>query len=65
MLDYNLPYHVIEEEEDDVFLPKLSFKTYGEAKEFVQFCPKHNLIIVKTRELKNYFLELEYKIKEI
>ena len=58
MLDYNLPYHVIEEEEDEYFLPKLSFKTYEDAKEFVQICPKSNLIIVKTRELKNYLFRI-------
>ncbi len=65
MLDYNMPYHVLEEEEDYTFIPKLSFKSFGEAKDFVRFCPKPNLIIVKTRELKNYFLELEYKNKEL
>ena len=61
MLDYNLPYHVIEEEEDYTFIPKLSFKSFGEAKEFVQFCPKPNLVIVKTKELKNYYLGTKNK----
>ena len=61
MLDYNLPYHIIQESEEDIYLPKVSFRTIAEAKEFIQFAPNPNLIIVKTRELKNYYLGLEYK----
>ncbi|MCB9208404.1 MAG: hypothetical protein H6612_07375 [Ignavibacteriales bacterium] len=59
MLDYKLPYHVIEEDEEDTYIPKLSFKTYEEAKEFIMFCPNPNLIIVKTSELKRYFLSIK------
>jgi hypothetical protein len=61
VLDYNLPYHVIEEIEEDTFVPKLSFKTIDDAREFVKFCPKPNLIIVRTKELKHFFLERETK----
>jgi hypothetical protein len=61
VLDYNLPYHIIEEEDDDAFLQKVSFRTYAEAKEFIQFAPNSNLIIVKTKDLKNYYIGLEYK----
>ena len=64
VLDYNLPYHVIQEEEDDTYRPKLSFRTFEDAKEFVQFAPNPNLIVVKTQELKNYYLGLEYKRHE-
>jgi len=59
MLDYKKTYHVIEEEDEDIFLPKLSFKTIEEAREFVKFCPNPNLLIVKTKDLRNYFLETE------
>jgi hypothetical protein len=60
MLDYKLPYHVIQEDEDeDIYLPKLSFPTLEDAKEFINFAPHPNLIIVKTRELKNYYLGFE------
>ena len=51
----------IQESEEDIYLPKVSFRTISEAKEFIQFAPSPNLIIVKTRELKNYYLGLEYK----
>ena len=61
LLDYKLPYHVIQEEDDDTFRPKLSFKSYEDAREFIKFAPNPNLIIVKTRELKDYYLGLEYK----
>lgn len=61
VLDYNLQYHVIQEEEDDSYIPKLSFTTFEEAKEFVQFAPNPNLIIATTKELKNYYLGLEYR----
>jgi hypothetical protein len=60
MLDYKLPYHVIQEDEDeDYYLPKLSFSALEDAKEFINFAPHPNLIIVKTRELKNYYLGFE------
>lgn len=49
------------EEDEDTYLPKLSFKSYDDAKEFIKFAPTPNLIIVKTQELKNYYLGLEYK----
>jgi SepF-like predicted cell division protein (DUF552 family) len=59
MLDYKLPYHVIQEDEDeDIYLPKLSFSTLEDAKEFINFAPHPNLIVVKTKELKNYYLEI-------
>ena len=61
MLDYELPYHVIQEEDEETFLPKLSFKTLEEAKEFVAFAHCPSLIIVKTKELNNYYLGLENK----
>lgn len=61
MLDYKYPYHIIQEEDDETYLPKLSFKTFEEAKDFIQFASNSNLIIVKTRDLKNYFLDLEYR----
>lgn len=56
MLDYNLPYHILQEEEDETFIPKISFKNYEEAKEFIAFAANSNLILVTTKELKNYFL---------
>ena len=61
MLDYKLPYHVLQEEEDDTFRPKLSFETLSDAKEFVKFAPSPKLIIVETKELKNYYLKVENK----
>ena len=45
MLNYKLPYHVIQEKDEDTYLPKLSFKTLEEAKEFIKFAPNPNLII--------------------
>lgn len=56
MLDYKLPYHILQEQDDDTYLPKISFRNYEEAKEFVAFAPNPNLIVVTTNELKNYFL---------
>ena len=56
MLDYKLPYHVLQEEDDDTYLPKISFKSYEEAKEFMAFASNKNLIVVTTSEVKNYFL---------
>ncbi len=61
MLDYTLPYHVIQEEDEDTYLPKLSFKTYEDALEFIKFAHSANLIVVKTQELKNFYLGMEYK----
>jgi len=61
VLDYKLPYHVIQEEDDDTFRPKLSFSTLEDAEEFVRFAPIPKLIIVKTNELKHYYLGLERK----
>ncbi|MCB9249716.1 MAG: hypothetical protein H6613_14785 [Ignavibacteriales bacterium] len=65
MLDYNLPYHIIKETEDEIYLPKVSFKTLEDAKEFVKFAPIPNLIIVKTEELKNFYLGNENNNYEI
>ncbi len=59
MLDYKLPYHVLQEEEDETYLPKISFKSYEEAKEFVTFASNKDLIVVTTNELKNYFLNYQ------
>lgn len=56
MLDYKLPYHVLQEEDDETYIPKISFKNYEEAKEFVAFASSPNLIVVQTKKLKNYFL---------
>ena len=64
MLDYNLPYHVIQEEDEDIYRPKLSFKTHEDAVEFIKFAHSPNLIVVKTQELKNFYLGLEYKKNE-
>jgi len=64
VLDYNLPYHIIQEWDDETYHPKLSFKSLSEAKEFIKFAPTPKLIIVKTKELKNYYLGLEYKKHE-
>jgi len=64
MLDYKMPYHVIKEEDSDVFTPKLSFKSYEDAVEFVKFAHSPNLLIVRTKELKDYYLGLEYKNHE-
>ena len=61
MLDYKLPYHVLQEEEDDTYRPKLSFNTLEDAKEFIKFAPTPNLIIVATKELKNYYLKVVNK----
>lgn len=61
MLDYKLPYHVIQEEDEDIYRPKLSFNNYEDAVEFIKFAHVPDLIIVTTNELKNYYLGLEYK----
>ena len=61
MLDYKLPYHVIQEDDEDIYRPKLSFKNYEDAVEFIKFAHVPNLIIVTTNELKNYYLGMEYK----
>ena len=61
MLDYNLPYHIIKETEDEIYHPEVSFKKLEDAKEFVKFAPIPNLIIVKTEELKDYFLGIGNK----
>jgi hypothetical protein len=61
VLDYKLPYHVIQEDEEETFRPKLSFKTLVDAKEFVRFASSPNLIIVKTNELKDYYIRVESK----
>jgi SepF-like predicted cell division protein (DUF552 family) len=47
---------VLQEEEDETYLPKISFESYEEAKEFITFASNKNLIIVTTSEVKNYFL---------
>ena len=59
MLDYKLPYHVLQEADEEVFIPKISFQQFEDAKEFVKFAPNPNLIIVSTKELKNYFIGLQ------
>lgn len=56
MLDYKLPYHVLQEDEEEIYLAKISFKNFEEATEFVKFARNPNLIIVSTKELKNYYL---------
>ena len=65
MLDYNLPYHIIKETEDEIYHPEVSFKKLEDAKEFVKFAPIPNLIIVKTEELKNFYLGNENNNYEI
>ena len=55
---------MIQEEDEDTFRPKLSFKSYDDAVEFVKFAHSSNLIIVKTQDLKNFYLGLEYKNSE-
>jgi len=64
VLDYKLPYHVIQEEDGDTFRPKLSFKSYDDALEFVKFAHVPDLIVVKTEDLKNFYLGLEYRKSE-
>ena len=64
VLDYNLPYHVIQEEEEDTYRPKLSFKNYEDAIEFIKFAHTPDLIVVKTQDLKKFYLGLEYKKSE-
>lgn len=59
VLDYNLPYHVLQEEEDYIYQSKLSFNSLEDAKEFIKFAPNPNLLIVQTEDLKNYFLATE------
>ena len=56
MLDYKLTYHVLQEDDDETYLPKISFKSLEEAREFIKFAPNPNLIVVTTKDLKNYFL---------
>lgn len=63
MLDYKLPYHVLQEEDEEIYLAKLSFKNYEEANEFVKFAHNPNLTIVSTKELKKYFLVTENRSK--
>lgn len=61
MLDYKLPYHVIQEAEDDAYVPKLSFASFEEAEEFVKFASIPNLIIIETKEVRDYYLKAENK----
>ena len=61
VLDYKLPYHVIQEDDEEVYLPKLSFKTLEEAEEFIRFASHSNLLIVKTKDLRFYYLGTENK----
>ncbi len=63
MLDYKLPYHVLQEDEEEIYFAKISFKNYEEASEFIKFAHNPNLIIASTKELKNYFLVPESKHK--
>ena len=65
MLDYNLPYHSIKEIEDEIYHPEVSFKKLEDAKEFVKFASNAKLIIVKTEELKNFYLGNENNNYEI
>lgn len=59
MLNYKLPYHVIQETEDEVYVPKLSFKSKEDAAEFIKFAPLPNLIIIKTEDVKKYYITAE------
>lgn len=56
MIDYELPYHILEEDDEGNYLPRLSFRSYEEAFEFTKFVPG-NLIIVSKSELDD-FLEI-------
>ena len=53
VLNYNLPYHIIEEE-DGEYCAKLSFESIEEAQEFIKFAPDKNLFIVTTEQLEDY-----------
>lgn len=64
MLDYNLPFHILKIDENDCCHPQLSFAKFSEAKEFIKFTQQKNLVVVKTKELKNYINDLEYKNKK-
>ena len=57
MLNYSMPYHIIEEDDGD-YCPKLSFETLEEALEFIKFAPGSNLHIVTSEELED-FVDLE------
>ena len=52
MLDYSMPYHLVEEDDGD-YLPKLSFETLEEALEFVKFAPGAKLQVVSSEELED------------
>jgi hypothetical protein len=51
MIDYNMPVHVVEEDEGE-YHPCLSFASFDEAYEFIKFAPGH-YIIVTTEELED------------
>lgn len=56
MLNYKLPYHVIQETEDEVYIPKLSFSSKEDALEFIKFAPLPNLVVIKTEDLRKYYI---------
>lgn len=53
MINYNMPYHIIEEEEGE-FKPRLSFQSFDEAVEFIKFAPC-KYIIVTSEELEKFY----------
>lgn len=53
MLDYTMPYHIIEEDEGD-YVPKLSFESLEEALEFMKFAPGANLQVISSDELEDF-----------
>ena len=51
MIDYNMPVHIVEDDEGE-YTPCVSFATLEEAVEFIKFAPGH-YIIVTTEELED------------
>jgi len=51
MINYNMPVHIIEDNEGE-YNPRISFESFEEALEFIKFAPGH-YIVVTTEELED------------
>ncbi|MFC2084771.1 hypothetical protein ACFLS9_06920 [Bacteroidota bacterium] len=52
MIDYSLPYHLIEEVDGD-YKFRLSFQSYEDALDFIKFAPG-SFLVVASDELEEY-----------